>query len=745
MNHANDDLRRLIVEGSTTPPQFDAAFVHRTGLIDQVRSGDSRVVTVSAPAGYGKTSLLAEWCQSEDRAVGWLSFREEDNDPAALLRLLAHACMGFAPGAAVFDGQVPTVDGAVLGRAAPALALALSRAERSFVLFLDDVHLLSAVDCLDVLDVVLAGVPRGSQIVLAARHGAARFARTGLAAGAARISADDLRIDLTGAATIAEEVGVAVQPAALRDWVDRCDGWAAGIHMCALLAKDGSSASVSDHELFADYLYQECLKDLTEDTRQFLVRSSVLKWHIPDLCDAVLDRTDSARVLRSLETRQLFVTAERTGRAYRLHPLFQEFLHHELLREASGSVPALHLRAAQWFQEVGRLPEAIEHAIAAENFDLAMALVTAAALEAYEAGHDVALSRWLRQIGDRPLLSNASALVIIAWFAVLAGTDDDADKWSTLLRQVPDGVGADGMNFTSAKSMIEAIMMKGGLKRALVQAEYAAQTEPLGSPWRDPALQIFGSTLLHSGLEDQARPVLQEARFTADARRNPATIVICETEFALLAIENNEWARARKHVDEALEIIREHGIDGYVMCAYARAAAACVRLQAGDRKAGEQLLAAAMADRLRCGRAVPLLAIPSRLLLARGHLQVGDHEAAALLLGEAESMLPPEGGRAALDERVEAVRRAVRGASDRAGKASPMVSLTAAEQRVLPYLQTHLTRAEIALRLFVSPNTVGTQISAIFRKFGVTNRADAVQKAFALGLLGVVVESPTSG
>ncbi|MBO9705250.1 MAG: helix-turn-helix transcriptional regulator, partial [Arthrobacter sp.] len=554
------------------------------------------------------------------------------------------------------------------------------------------------------------------------------------------VSGKDLRITPEEAATIAADVGVAVDASTLRGWVDRCDGWAAGLHMCALLAKGGASDSVTDHDLFAGYLYEECLKDLEEDTRRFLVEASVLEVHLPELCDAVLGRSDSAQVLRSLEARQLFVTADRTGRVYRLHPLFHEFLQHELRREAPGSVAGLHLRAAQWFQNLGRLPEAIEHAIAAEDFALATALVTAAALEAYESGRDVTLSRWLRQIGERNLLGNPSALVVIAWFAVLVGTDDDADKWSTLLRQIPDGVGEDGVNFTSAKAMIAAIMMKDGPDAALAGAEYAAGAEPLGSPWRDPALQIFGSTLLHCGQEERARPFLQEAKFVAEARKNPATAVICDTEFAVLAIENGDWSSAARHVGNALDTIREHGIDGYVMSSYAHAAAACVSLHAGDRAVGEELLATAMTERLRCGRSVPLLAIPSRLLLVRGHLLTGEHEVAAMLLGEIESMLPPDGGRAALDRRVEAAQQAVREASRRAGSVSTMVKLTAAEQRVLPYLQTHLTRAEIARRLFVSPNTVGTQISAIFRKFGVTNRTEAVQAAFALRLLGVAAE-----
>lgn len=736
MLHANDELGALILEGKTTAPEFNTAFVQRSELIDALRSGTSRLVTVTAPAGYGKTSFLAEWKHTEERATGWLTFRKEDDDPAAVVRLLAHACLEFAPEAALIE-QISTVDGGVLRRAAPALALALSRSEQPFVLFLDDMHVLGSDDCIDALDIILAGVPSGSQAVLASRHHPTRFARGLVKALAAQVGAEDLRIDATGAARLAEVAGVQVDRETLDSWVEQCGGWAAGIHMCALLSKSMSRLSVGEDTLLSDYLYQECMKELPEATRQFLLRSSVLQVHLPDLCDAVLERSDSARILRDLETRQLFVTSDRGRRSYRLHPLFREYLQTELHLEASSSVPGLHLRASGWFQGQGQLPAAIEHAIAAQQFDLATGLVTAAAIDAYEAGQVATLGRWLREIGDANVIANPSAVVVFAWFSILAGGDDAADKWSTLLGGLPDDAHAQGIVLPSAKAMIRAIRMKDGLESALRDAEFAISAEPIESQWRDPALQILGSTLLHAGHEDRAQNLLNEAIHTAHARGNPASIVICETEFALLAIENDDWAVAEQRTETALGTIESHGIEGYVMCAYAHAAAACVDLHRGRRIAGERYLAMAMSERSRCGRSVPLLAIPARLLMARAQLQLGDGDAARILLREIAEMLPPNGGRDALDRRVSSTEVALREHERQIGQRTQSVALTAAEQRVLPYLQTHLTRAEIAQRLYVSPNTIGTQISAIFRKFEASNRTEAVRRAFDLGLLGM--------
>ncbi|UOQ87906.1 AAA family ATPase [Agromyces endophyticus] len=732
----------LLLESKTTAPVFNGAFVRRPELVDALRAQGSRLVTVTAPAGYGKSSFLAEWREAEDRATGWLTLRVEDDDPAAVLRLLAHACAPFASETDSVFKQIATTHDGVLGRMAPALSLALSRCEQPFVLFVDDVHVLDDAGCLDVLEIALAGVPAGSQVVLASRRHPTRLARGRATASAAQIGAAELRIDLDGAAKIAEEAGALVAPDTLADWVERCDGWAAGLHMCALLSKDRPFSEFSDQAVLADYLYQECMRDLPEDTRRFLLESSILGAHIPDLCDAVLERTDSARILRDLEARQLFVTADREQRAYRLHPLFREYLEGELQLEFAASVPTLHRRAAQWFAERGQLPAAIEHAISARDFTTATMLVTGAALQAYESGQSGALGRWVREIGDVNLLKNASAVVVITWFAVLSSTDDDARKWSTLLGSVPDDAEAPGMNVASAKAMIRAIMMQGGVERALADAEFAGEVEPLESPWRDPALQILGSTLLHAGQEERGRKVLTEAMHLADARGNPATVVIGESEFALLAIERGDWASAEAHVEKALETIRTGGIDGYVMAAYAHAAAACVEFNAGRRTTGAQYLAKAMSERQRCGSAVPLLGIPSRLLLVRAQLRVGDSDAARLLLDEIQEMLPPGLSRGALDDRVAAARDLLQKHTQTAELRARSIALTAAEQRLLPYLQTHLTRAEIAQRLYVSPNTVSTQMAAIFRKLGATTRSEVVDRAFELDLLGATSGPP---
>lgn len=729
--HARNGFEEFVVAGKTSPPRFNQNFVRRTRLIETIRGSATSVVAVAAPAGYGKTSLLAEWWSVEQRATAWLTLDPVDDDPAAFMALFAMTCRQIAPEMSSLVSEL--VDEDVLARTAPALALALSSVP-PFVLFIDDLHLLTQSACFDALEIVLSGVPEGSQVVLASRQ---PVARGYLGTAAVEVGVEDLALDAEGARVIAAAAGVDVAAETLREWVDRCQGWAAGMHMCALLSRAGHVPPRPSDTLLADYLYQECVKDLSPLARDFLLGTSILQSLLPELCDAVLERSDSATVLRDLEERQFFITSDEQRLTYRLHPLFREYCLGELARSSSSKIPDLHARASQWFQQRGQIPMAIEHAIAGGFLDTAAGLLVGAAIQAYEAGQLSTLNRWLSDIGDVHLMRARSTMAVMTWVAILNGPDAAAERWGTLLGYLPDSPEVvDGMNIVAAKAMVRAILMRQGPADSLQAAELGVSLEAEESPWRDPALQILGSTLLHSGDSVRGVQTLEQARRVAEAHENPATIVMCEAELALLAIERDDWNGAELHSAEATQLIDQAQINGYVMCAYAHAAAACVELHAERQDRGRLLLAQAMSERERCMHAVPLIGIPARLLLVRAELMVGDSEAAEMLLAEIDEILPPAHGREALDARIAQARLMVREQKRAGGSRSRSAALSIAEQRVLPYLQTHLSRAEIAERLFVAPTTVSSQITAIFRKLGVRGRAEAVKRATELGLLG---------
>ena len=185
------------------------------------------MVGVTAPAGYGKSTLLAEWAVAEDRRVAWVSLDRFDDDPAVLLALLASAYARISPGSADLVADMSGLGVSVLGRAAPRLASAFRASPVPFVLMLDDLHELRSPACHDVLGVVISGIPRGSQLVAASRSEQPQLPRLRAAGDAVELLADDLALDAAGAEQIFAAAQVSLTPRAGRRG-DRTDRRLAG-------------------------------------------------------------------------------------------------------------------------------------------------------------------------------------------------------------------------------------------------------------------------------------------------------------------------------------------------------------------------------------------------------------------------------------------------------------------------------------------------------------------------------------
>lgn len=697
------------------------------------------MVSVTAPAGYGKSTMLAEWAATERRGVAWASLDESDDDPAALLRLLATACSGVSSPAAAIVAEMRGGGGLALGRAAPLLAAALAATDAPFVLFIDDVHAVGSPDCRDVLEVVLGGIRAGSQVVLAGRHEQPYIARMRADGDVVEIGATDLRVDLAGARTIFREAGVAGESGAgvVGAW-ERCEGWPAGLHLCALIARDGGGepSSVSGDDRFvADYLYRECVERLPDDLQRFLRRTAVLEQLSTALCDAVLGTADSQLHLRDLESQNLFlVPLDRTRGWYRYHALFREFLLAELKRVEADRVAELHLRAASWCEANGLPARAIDHLLAAGDRERCVELVAKTSLQMYLIGQVGVVERWLSELGEDAVESHPSLAVLACWTSLLLGETAEAERLARVIEQMhsPDGV-ADAVAFESARAMIRAVMCADGAQRALADATFGLVNEPLWSPWRDQAVHLYGSTLLLVGDLSGARAAFADSAADANnGERNTDSVLLCEAELAILAIDDGDWSAARRHADTAVRMVDENHMEGYATAALAFAVGGRVALHDGDVAGAERLLARGMRARALCTYVIPFVSLRVRLQLAKGYAATGETPVAVALMREMSHILRKRPGVGMLADEIAAYRRQLNGlpAGDGAAPLSP------AELRVLPYLQTHLKLNEISRRLIVSRSTVSTQVMSIYRKLGVNSRGDAVRRATEMGLLG---------
>ena len=395
------------------------------------------MVAVTAPAGYGKSTLLAQWARVEDREVGWVSLDRFDDDPSVLLTVLASAFARVSPDDAYVITDMGGVGVSLLGRAAPRLASVLRRSPVPFVLMLDDLHELQSPACHDVLGVVISGVPESSQVVVASRSAQPHLPRLRASGDALEFEAADLALDPAGAEEIFAQERITLTPEAASAVTQRTEGWPVGLHLAAVIARDsgGEAAAISgDDRYVADYLYRESLVRLPKRTRRFLRRTAVLDQLSAPLCDALLEGSDAQERLRSLEGSNAFITPlDRHREWYRYHDLFREFLMGELRRVEPDIVEKLHVRAADWYESHGSPAMALEHLLNTTERDRCVLLATQLVLPTYQAGQMSTLQRWLARLGDAAVEQHPPLAVLATWVAALTGDTAEAQRRATVL------------------------------------------------------------------------------------------------------------------------------------------------------------------------------------------------------------------------------------------------------------------------------------------------------------------------
>ena len=344
--------------------------VRRSSLIQRLARGDPRpIVSVVAPAGYGKTTLLSQWAERNGQSFAWVSVDEADNDPKVLLTYVAEALDAVEPiGERVFDALASPAS-SVPGSVVPRLASAFSSMTSPVVLVLDDVHVLHNSECRAALSVLADHVPAGSRLALAGRaEPPLRIARLRAEGKIMEIGPGDLSLTREEASSLLRDAGLALAEDDVAELHQRTEGWPAGLYLAALYLREGgplAGAVVSfggDDRLVSDYMESEFLSRISRRQRVFLTRTAVLERMCGPLCDAVLELRGSAAILADLAgSNLLLVPLDRRGQWYRYHHLFRDMLLAELERLEPGLIPVLRRRAAGWYLGNGLPEEALEY------------------------------------------------------------------------------------------------------------------------------------------------------------------------------------------------------------------------------------------------------------------------------------------------------------------------------------------------------------------------------------------------
>ena len=379
--------------------------VHRLALIERLRRGKPYpIVSVVAPPGYGKTTLLSQWAERNGQAFAWVSVDEGDNDPKVLLTYVAEALNAVEPiDGRVFDALASPVS-SVPGSVVPRLGSAFSSMTSPVALVLDDVHALHNSECRAALSVLADHVPAGSRLALAGRaEPPLRVARLRAEGRILEIGPGDLSLTCDEASSLLRDAEVALGEDEVAELHRRTEGWPAGLYLAALYLRAGgplASAAVSfggDDRLVSEYMESEFLARISRRQRVFLTRTAVLERMSGPLCEAVLELSGSAVTLAELaRSNMLLVPLDRRGEWYRYHHLFRDMLLAELDRLEPGLIPVLRRRAAGWCVRNDLPEEALEYSMAAGDVDAVAGLVEKLVVPTHRQGRVPTVERWLR-------------------------------------------------------------------------------------------------------------------------------------------------------------------------------------------------------------------------------------------------------------------------------------------------------------------------------------------------------------
>jgi LuxR family transcriptional regulator, maltose regulon positive regulatory protein len=732
-----------LVESKLHPPPARPGIVDRIGLVERLLASHAvPVVCVVAPAGYGKTTLLAQWAQRTAHRVSWVSVDQRDNDPAVLLTYLAVALDRVEP----IDPRIVRGlggPGASIVGAMARLAAAMAAMTQPVALVLDHLELLENQECLDVMAELAAQLPAGAQLLVASR------ARPPLPVALLRargrvveLGVEELAMDDQEAHALLQGAGVGLDDAAVNELLGRTEGWPVGLYLAALAHKAGGSRGrawagfTGDDRFVADYLWSELLGQLPPERVAFLTRTAVLDRMYGPLCDAVMDSTGSGAVLAWLEeSNLLLVPLDRQRRWYRYHHLFQELLRAELERREPELVPELHARAAEWCEANGLPETAIDHAQAAGDTDRVARLVWRLALPVYGAGRVDTARRWFGWFEDQGLLGRYRSVAVLgAWLQALVGEPVAAERWADAAEHGPVAETLpDGSTGQSFLALLRALLCRDGVDRMRADTQAAlAELDP-GSQWRPTAQLLEGICYLLAGQADRADVILAHAAEVGTESGAPPAVAIALAERSVVAMHQQDWMMAATLAEQAQGVVRAGQLDGYVASALVHAVAARVAVHQGDLARAQQHLARATRLRPLLTYALPYFAVQTLLELGRVCLAVDDATGARVVVQQAREILRRRPDLGILPGQAEELWSKL---DISRGRAVGVSALTTAELRLLPLLPTHLTFREIGQRLYVSPHTVKTQALSVYRKLGVSSRSQAVQRAQQLGLGG---------
>jgi LuxR family maltose regulon positive regulatory protein len=439
-------------------PRAHSDPIRRNRLIEKLDSGlKKRLTLISAPPGFGKTSLLAGWLRERQHHVAWLSLDSRDNDPTRFLSYLIAACktIGDANGRTGFGdlslgvlqaNQPKQVEMVLTTLINEIIDLAEIFGSRSLplLLVLDDYHVIVEQSVHEAMELFIQGLPPDLHLIIASRVDPdLPLARWRIQDAVLEIRAADLRFSSAEISEFLEgALGYHLSSKDILALEARTEGWIAGLQVAALSMRERDDVSAfietftGSNRYILEFLNEEVLDQLPAEVRGFLLQTSILERLCGPLCDALTGLKNGQALLGDLDRDNIFlVRLDDHGTWFRYYPLFREFLADQLSRSDPENVGPLHKTASEWLEQNGYTPEAIEHALASGSMEQAISLVEDAAGEVVAKGEWGMLQSWLSALGKERLIGRQELCLAQAWTLLYTGTQEETEVWLAYAEQ----------------------------------------------------------------------------------------------------------------------------------------------------------------------------------------------------------------------------------------------------------------------------------------------------------------------
>ncbi len=710
-----------------TPPTLPGRLVQRSRLDDVLDAGlaeQVRLVLASAPAGSGKSTLLASWLAGRPESSAWLQVEGGDSDPTRFWSYLVEAIGQAHPDIASALKPLVSSSNDDEQMVVSALVNEFATLTEPLVVVIDDYHLIDNASIQQGMERLIDLCPSAVTIILSTRVDPPfRLGRLRVRNQVSEIRGDDFRFEPAEASGLLSPDGRTLDETVVEKLCGRTEGWAAGLVLAGLSLQRSPDpqefieAFHGDDQLVVDYMTDEFLAGVSDEQRQRLLETSVLEHFNGALVDAVTDTKGGVNwLLDTAKVNQLLIGLDRTGSWYRYHHLLRDLLRLEAQQALPERLGELHQRAAAWFEAEGDLGQAIVHQLAAGERGEAVRLMFALGPQLISDGHIDTLRGLLEEIGEVAKTDAACALCW-GWCDYIGGRYAQAEEWVNLTH----GLAPAGFDQTITASLrMNIAVAHGDVGSALVLAREMAATEQFKSHGPELATSS-GGVFMWAGQAAEARAALELAVQKAADTEVRATHVLSIIYQAINEFDDNgDSTRAAAAIDAADEL----GMTSYYRIAPAYAIRG--RADTDPSSARSDVIHA-----VELARRIPGDLALAHVLTTCGDTLIDLGDAAGEgLLAEARSVInrcPDPGIVGRYLARIES--RHSLAAPSVAGVETLIEQLTERETAVLRYLPTKMSQREIANELYVSPNTVKTHCSAIYRKLAVGDRKAAVQAA----------------